>query len=471
GCTLVTCLLLGRKIWMLLPLLGGLQLSFAVMGQPSTLLIGQFLFCGFTVLLLLTRQLPFRLQFTEMEFWLLIVILAVVQVFARNPVGLNILGSSSVGAKPYAIFFITAFTGVFMSGYQFKSADLKWIFRLSVIGGILNFFIMLFGTLVPTVGVYFKAASGASEAAAATHDPEAAGRIPFLGTSGRNFALWVNSRLSPLATLVRPHWGFLLFIALLFAGLSGYRNHIAWVALICFFGLLYHGGFTHLVTSSIMGVLALTLLALVNLTYPLPPNIQRALSFLPGTWESSIVQDAKNSTDWRVEIWKEVLLTDNWITNKYLGDGLGFSRKELNLQLSLMEAQRYGITTGFRSISGFDLHRESILANGDYHSGPVQTVRTIGYIGLALMLFAMIRLAVHSHRLILRYRGTEWQPLCLFVGLPLIINPIFFTFVFGTFQSQAVILCMGIGYIRMLENNLPSNTTEASATASAATAS
>jgi hypothetical protein len=190
------------------------------------------------------------------------------------------------------------------------------------------------------------------------------------------------------------------------------------------------------------------LLAVFNLAMPLPPNVQRSLGFLPGTWAEEHVMYGKSSTEWRVEIWKEVLLTDRWIQNKWLGDGLGFTAVELRTQINLKEAKGMGI-------SGFDSHRETILANGDYHSGPVQTIRVIGYIGLFFLLLAQLRLAVHAHRQIIRCRNTEWFPLALLVGIPLIYTPFYFIFLFGSFEIGASGFLMGAAFVRVLENNLP----------------
>jgi hypothetical protein len=170
---------------------------------------------------------------------------------------------------------------------------------------------------------------------------------------------------------------------------------------------------------------------------------------LPGTWDQKYSHDAEHSSDWRFEIWEEVLLTDNWIDNKLFGDGLGFTSEELSYQ----EALKSGDNA--IGVSGFDAHRESILVNGDYHSGPVSTIRIIGYFGLAVLLCFQLRLAVHAHRQIRRCQGTEWFPVALIFGIPLILAPIFFTFVVGAFGQAASALLIGVAMVRLLENNLP----------------
>jgi hypothetical protein len=213
-------------------------------------------------------------------------------------------------------------------------------------------------------------------------------------------------------------------------------------------GIAYRSGFGGVALSLFGGIGGLALLAVVNTMNPLPPNIQRSLTFLPGTWEQRYKDDAAGSTEWRIEIWREVLLTDRWIQNKWLGDGIGFSAAELSSQM----ATRKGVRTG---ISGFDAFRENILSSGDYHSGPVSTIRVIGYIGLLFFLLAQIRLAVHAHRQILRCRGTEWLPLALFVGIPIVWGPVFFIFIFGDFKTGAASFLLALSMIRLLENNLP----------------
>ena len=105
--------------------------------------------------------------------------------------------------------------------------------------------------------------------------------------------------------------------------------------------------------------------------------------------------------------------------------------------------------------SGFDLHRESILISGDYHSGPVQTIRTCGYLGLAVLVCGLVRVAVHAHRQILRSRGTEWYPVVIFICLTYIVLPFSWVFIFGTFSGGASGLLMGAAMVRMLQKNLP----------------
>jgi hypothetical protein len=99
--------------------------------------------------------------------------------------------------------------------------------------------------------------------------------------------------------------------------------------------------------------------------------------------------------------------------------------------------------------------QESMMLTGGYHSGSVQTIRTVGYVGLLVLLLAMIRMAVHAHRQILRCRGTDWYPHALFLGIPIIHLPIFFTLIVGDFGNGVAATFLSYGIIRLLEKNLP----------------
>ncbi|MES2924212.1 MAG: hypothetical protein V4819_21860 [Verrucomicrobiota bacterium] len=448
---LILCLFLGRRIWLLIPFMAALDLSLRIPGQPSSLLLGQLLVLGFCTLLFMMRKLPFKLEVSELEIWVMILTFFVVQVYLRNPVGVNIFGGDTVGGKGYALYAIAVASALLLSGLRVPASELKWILRVSIVGGLLNGAISVLGSYVSIIG-YYTGAEFEDPADAGFEgevvDARAATRVGFLLGLGNNLSLWISSYISPLRACVRPMWAVLVLMALVAATMSGFRNGIITVGLTFLIGIAYRGGLSGVAISVFGLVGGLSLLAVVNSMSPLPPNIQRSLTFLPGTWERRYKEDAAGSSEWRLEIWREVLLTDRWIQNKWIGDGLGFSAAELAGQMNTRKGARSGI-------SGFDPHREAILASGDYHSGPVSTIRVIGYVGLAFFLLAQIRLAVHAHRQIRRCLGTEWLPLALIVGIPVIMAPIVYVFIFGDFKTNTALYLMSLGMIRLLQKNLP----------------
>ena len=448
---IVVCLAMGTKVWLLIPFLGAMSLTVSFPGRPTTMLVAQALVLSFSALQLIIRRLNCKIQIRELEIWMLLLFAMVVQVYIRNPVGFNVFGGSTVGAKPYVLFVAAILTSFLLCWLRVPAKEIRYAVWLSIIGGLINLVISVLGRAIPVLG-YYTGTAGTVEASYSdqVEDVGKATRISYLGIFSENLSLWISSFKSPFLACFHPLWLPLLFICFGAAAMSGFRNDVAAIGLTFLVGIYYYGGIKQLLTSFGLGALALIALIVVNLVAPLPPNIQRSLSFLPGTWEERYVSDAEASSDWRVELWEEVLYTDRWISNKWIGDGLGFTARELGYQQSLQLTQMTG--TG---LSGFDAHREFLLANADYHSGPLQTIRVIGYFGLALLMIFQIRVVVYAHRQIQRCRGTEWFPVALFIGIPLIWFPVFFTLIYGESGRAAVVLFIGSGMLRLLENNLP----------------
>lgn len=451
GITLITCLALGRRIWLLIPFMAAVDTSLRIPGQPNTLLLAQMLVLGFSTGLFLMRRLPLQVRFSELEILMFLLIAMVAQAYIRNPIGVSLFGSDSVGGKNYVLFAITCVGALLLCFLRVPASELASVFRLSVIGGIVNAMVGVLGQLVPIVGFYtgsvYALPTGSSGVDQTAMESGMAGRIGFLTSISRNLAHWISSVISPVAGLLRPLWAILILGALAAGALSGFRSSLMTVVTIFVLGTLYRGGGGQVVLGMFGAFAAIGILAFANAIHPLPPNIQRALTFLPGTWEERYKLDAENSTEWRVEIWKEVLFTDRWISNKVLGGGLGFSAAELQAQVNAQDRRLSGI-------SGFDSHRENILASGDYHSTAVSAVRTCGYLGLGVLLLVIFRLAVHAHRLIRRCRGTPWHTLAIFLAIPPMVALISLPVSASSFLQVASATLLSLSLIRLAENNI-----------------
>lgn len=423
--------LLGRRIWLLLVFFSAMNV--VLIRGVGTVEIGQAMFLGFSAILFLMRKLRMQIQIRELEIWALLIVACVVQTYVRNPVGLNLMGAGNVGGKPYLMLAISVSCAAILSVMIVELKELKWAMWLTIIGTLIG---------IPGTILRYGDLAGGNEGMS---------RIPVFGTLATLLSRMVVSWISPLRALIHPGWGFVILLSVALAGASGYRNSIAMIGLIYLFGVFYRGGVMAVFSSLLAGCFGLVLLALINLNFPLPGNIQRALSPFPGTWEEKYSRQADLSTEWRVEMWKEALSSDRWIQNKILGDGLGMSAQQLR-ENERIDATVVGMGT---TNSGLLAQQENMLINGSYHSGPVHTIRTVGYVGLVILLLTMFRVAVHAHRQILRCKGTEWFSLSLFFNIPLLVNPLFFVFIFGEFHSGVATTMMGIAWVRLLEKNLP----------------
>lgn len=452
GCsTIAICTLLGSRVYLVIPFMSALALVLPLPGGFSTGFIGQALFISFAVLLLFIKKLKIRIQITELEIWIVILSTMVLQSYIRNPVGLSILGTETVGAKPYAQFGASVITATILSSLLVDPKDLRLWTYLTLAGSLMNFAVGAMGFLFPSVGYILAASFTTDYTNKGRLDTDSFYRISFVKSLSQYLPIWISSRKSPLFACFHPLWCPLVLTSIALGGMSGYRAQIVLIGLIYFVGICYRGGIRSVFVACIGGALSIVFLSIVNSIAPLPLNIQRSLSILPGSWQESAGENAKDSTDWRVEIWEEALFTEHWIKNKWLGDGLGLSRDELN------RIREFELDEKKNRISrlGLTHQQESYLINGNYHSGPVHTVRTIGYIGLTVLIVAMFRLGVHTHREIKRCRGTAWYPTAIFLGIPLIAMPLHWLLVIGTFESATVNLMLGIAVVRMMQKNLP----------------
>lgn len=431
---LIIGVFLGKRIWLLMVLF--VALNIPLMRGFTTVELGQGMFVAFCTLLFLIRRLKVQTRFGELEVWMLLIAACIAQAYLRNPVGLNIFGGSSVGARPYFVTGLAFVSGWLLSVLVVPAAEVRWAMRLTLLGTFLGLPVSEFRSRTGLASIGVEAGTQ---------------RVAWLGTASVCTLRWLVSRISPFRALLKPLALLVLLAGIAAAAGSGYRNYVSAAGLTLAFGVYYHHGLGSAFIAMLGAAACIAVLAIVNLVAPLPGNMQRALSPFPGTWEERFVVDTENSTEWRVEMWKAALFTDYWIKNKLLGDGLGLTREEMQRMESL-SADGGEFSQG---ASGLTVQQENMMITGSYHSGPVQTVRIVGYVGLTVLLLAMIRLAVHMHRLIKQSRGTEWFPVVFFMVLPNLVLPIQFTFVFGEFDAACEFIFFGFGITRLMQNNLP----------------
>jgi len=457
------CLVMGKNIWLLIPFSIYLKLDFPWLpGRFPPSHIAVLLATVMFMMLAAMRRVPIKFRLTPIELIAGLIILCIVQVYLRHPVGLQALGSSSYGARPYFDVAVAILGFMILASVDIEAKKLRTAMAAMLLGGGISIFVKALAMTWPSFGMIaarYVGAFGSSDQLASVAGEQ--GNTYDKGGAGRNFTFqelatvgsrWVASKLNPLTSLVRPFWLVVVAGICVVGALSGFRNIIAVVALNFVVAAYYWGRFQSVAMMGILAAFGLALIAIINQVAPLPPNVQRSFSFLPGTWEERYVLDAQGSTDWRVEMWKQALFTNRYIDNKFLGDGLGFKASEFQ-GIQVLQGLSGGSSDG--GSGGFDLQREAAMLAGDYHSGPVSFIRTIGYAGLAVYLVGMGVLVVQAHRLIKRARGTEWFGLVCFFCIPVIWWPAFFIFVGGAFNQDMPLFFFHAGFMRLLQNNLP----------------
>ena len=243
-------------------------------------------------------------------------------------------------------------------------------------------------------------------------------------------------------TILNPlrFWRFLVFlISITSMMLSGYRSGMFNLIMIFFVASYFQKrAVKDFVQLGFLTVPAIVfLLAMQGILPSLPLSAQRALSFLPGNWNRDAMVESAASTDWRKDMWKEVLASNKYIANRNLGDGFGMTQQQFDI---------------IQHSSGGDI--ENYMVTGDFHSGPLTTIRVVGYVGLVLYYLLMIYMVMMAARIIRKSTDTPFFAAAIFIGVPIICFPIGFTFIFGAFNWSFPGSIVSLGLLRLLGNSI-----------------
>lgn len=448
---------LGKNAWLLLPLTAAF--SHPVSGLPGGFALRDILIGAVTVFLFfrwLGKRFRVRFRFGALEFILLIQYLFVLQVYLRNPAGLAILGSDTVGGRPYIEITIAAFSFLILATQVVSLQMVKRASYFLLFGGLASAMIELFAALVPGVGIYiarvYRIASTGFVVAGLSGSTAGSGEYSL---QRRTYLFWVVKPLfgwlmaiaRPLQVFnpLRPFMviGFLIVIAAVFA--SGFRSLIVWCGFMYIAASFAHRKAIDIFVAAGIGISAIILAIGGNgQLFDLPMTAQRSLSFLPGEWDPVAKNDAKASTDWRLEMWEVVLTSDQYIENKTFGDGYTLNPDDLAFQERMQST----------AVISDDMLQEHFMRSGDYHSGPIQTVNRVGYIGLIALTIGFVVFARSAWGTIRRAEGSEYFVPALFVGLPVLVYPFFFYLVIGGHAQALQLMCFHGGLLRLLDNSM-----------------
>ena len=308
-------LLIGNRYWLLVPVAIGLDLpTFQLGGRNinfSELCIAlcagvfavRFAMKREQLDLLRARNVPILLYFA----WVLL-------VWALHPVGLAGFGSQIGGGRFYATILLAFAAFLLVANQQIGEKDIKWIFGLLLLGTFVN--------LSRTLLEYFVLGRGLGVAGM---DLEVVGIYTWHQALAGPSLLIVTllfSRYPPSQIFSFGHPARLgLYAACILPVLmSGKRAAVAQLLLFPLLGAVLHKQYRYVSLFAFAALLGLGgLLAGQGTLFNLPLTMQRALSWLPGAWDSDMDSVRGGQDDFRRalrEIALEEIVRDPW-----MGDG------------------------------------------------------------------------------------------------------------------------------------------------------
>lgn len=221
--------------------------------------------------------------------------------------------------------------------------------------------------------------------------------------------------------MARPWRGLLFVLAGVACAFSGFRSILILfgltVAAVFFWERLHR---THLMPLALL--IGLSLFGLLFLqARRLPLTVQRTISFLPVKVDPVAQRDADDSTKWRVDMWKQVLLDVPGHLLK--GKGYTFDPEEM-----------YFAAAAPYSASLYTPQGGARLA-GDYHNGPLSVVMPFGLWGVGGFVWFVVAALRYLHR---NYRlgDPELRLINTFLLAAFSAKLVFFVFVFGALSSD-----------------------------------
>ncbi|HWD18432.1 MAG TPA: hypothetical protein VHB20_04070 [Verrucomicrobiae bacterium] len=290
----------------------------------------------------------------------------------RGGIGIHALGGESYGGKGY-VYMLGAIFGYFALAairvpMQKAASYVGWFFLSGITFAMSNLvyvlgpaFYLLYLLVPPEVAISQAAADvGATEI----------DRIGGLAPASTAVICFLLARygLRGILDWQKP-WRLLLFLAVLVAAaFGGFRSVYLSIGLICFFQFFFEKLHRTIFLPICIGLGICVMSLAIVFASKLPLSAQRAISFLPVHIEASVEGDATGSWNWRLDMWR-TLVPD---IPKYFLLGKGYRIDPDDLYLAGIAAER-GLSDQF----------EVARVAGDYHSGPLSLMISLGVFGVA----------------------------------------------------------------------------------------
>jgi hypothetical protein len=396
-------------------------------GQPQLWLIAVAVSSFFAVLTITLNRSKIHLLNIPAITWSLILLFLVTFITAQmtGGVGARAFGSGQFGGRRYFYLWGAIVVYFAISAFPIPTEKRKLyaaLFFLSALTSIVSNLAYALGPNFYFLYLLFPPELALFQAAA--DDYNTITRLNGLSPATLSLIFYMFVRYGWQGILQIKHFwrGLLLLLTVILGLYSGYRSIIVLLAIIFTFQFLLEG--LHRTRYLVVAIFLTLLLAgiVVTVANRLPLSVQRCLTILPLDLDATAVEDARGSTEWRLEMWRAILPD----VPKYLWLGKGFSIDPKDLYFA-QEGVRFGGATGYAG---------AIVA-GDYHSGPLTLIIPFGIWGV----FAFVFFLCSSLRVLyLNFKNSEseMKRINTFLFCYFLSKLTFFILIFGAFYLDLV---------------------------------
>jgi len=221
----------------------------------------------------------------------------------------------------------------------------------------------------------------------------------------------------------------LLVVGLLASVFCGFRSILILLITTIAVQMFFEGLFRLRILIPIFAAGLVGLAALVPFSASLPLPVQRTISFLPVEVAPSVRLSVDGSSEWRLEMWRNVLP----LVPQYLLLGKGYAQDPSELNFMYENARR-----------GYLKAYEPAIYSGDFHNGPFSVIIPFGIWGVLAFGFFVWASLRYLHR-VYRSGNPEFKTINTFLLAYFVTRIIHFSFVFGSLYTEIGVLASLLG--------------------------
>jgi hypothetical protein len=446
GSALIFLFVLGDRCWMAIPLclsmegsLNFLPINFS-MPELAVILVLIYIL----IQIVLGRQIKWTLGPAFIWAPLSGLILVLLYHWVNSGGGIRLFGAATWGGRKYFSIFVAALTLPVIASFSGSSwQDFAKVPFLYFLGTFVDLIPNTLTTVLPaTAPLVYRIYSAVNYAGyGASLGGNFGGEVGItrfysFARLGLAFGLlllcYVPLRvwLSPARLWVAPS----LLLGFLSCAASGFRSFVfnyflAVSAALFAAGRLKSFLFLPLILA---GALAVAFSHGVLVEYPL--GIQRALSFLPGKWDSQAKEESESSSKWRQRI-RELFFAEYFQRAPWFGTGYNFNPDYAKRSADLyMRAAAAAIADPFEDARGFIEMKQP-------HEGDVHALLISGIVGAAFFVTFCVCLISFSFRSILQTPISQLSPVQIWALALIVQQCLSFFIVFGDLSMTLPQLC------------------------------
>lgn len=417
---LASIVALGKKVWWLLLLFPVIAIPIPGLGFLPKYAIAMMIVLPSMMALGAMGKFKFTWHWLPLMDLLMVVLLALlVQAYIRNPADIAMfsgLDTEYIGGKEYVLFIFSFLSYITYSMIPTSMEEIRKLLRYA-------FVVIIFFTLLGLMLGQLEASDSGGAANGEDMQTERYGR--FVGV-GSFVTMWLLCRYN-LSQIMLSVWRLPLFLCGV-AGilLSGFREKLLGLAVVCCFISLIRRRFIEVCLAAGAGCFVLFFMSAAGILKEMPFGIQRSLaivSFAEVTREAK--ESAEESADWRKEMWAWAWDDrEGYIMNRMWGDGF-------RLKVSDVKNESEMIYRGKIAFGDLELFARA----GQWHSGPIECINRIGYVGLVLCSLLMLAMLIVIFRACRALLGLKEDYIVMFILVPLVSQIALWYMSAGTLQK------------------------------------